>query len=174
MYRFHPSVKFRKSYPDRKRILEEVTKVWKKYNLEERTHFNTRVEKIWKDENTGKWQVNERSFGGFDGIIAAVGTCGDPKMPHVANQEKFAGQIYHSSMLDDHEAKDKKVLVIGGGASAIEAIEWAVQRGAAKSSILARVSRASRKFSKIKVHSFRRRLTSGSSPVILLSMVFWQ
>jgi len=143
MYRFHPSVKFRKTYPNRQRIVEEVTKLWERYHLDERTHFDIRVEKVWKDEHTGKWHVNNRSYGAFDGIIGAVGTCGDPKMPHVANQEKFAGEIHHSSMLDDHPAKDKKVLVIGGGASAVEAIEWAVQRGAAKASILARVSHPS-------------------------------
>lgn len=37
--------------------------------------------------------------GTFDGVIAAVGTCGSPKMPHIASQDKFQGKICHSSKL---------------------------------------------------------------------------
>jgi hypothetical protein len=35
------------------------------------------------------------SNGRFDGVMAAVGTCGEPKMPHIPGQDKFKGQIFH-------------------------------------------------------------------------------
>lgn len=45
----------------------------------------------------------------------------------------FAGTVVHSSELDSLPSdvlKGKKVLVIGGGASAVEAVETAIDRGA--------------------------------------------
>ena len=54
------------------------------------------------------------------------------------DQEAFKGEIYHSSKLDGKTAQGKKVLIIGGGASAVEALEFAVNTGAAKTSVLAR------------------------------------
>lgn len=137
MYRFHPSVKWNKGYPDRKQIVGEIERLWERYGLQEKTQFDTPVEKVYKDE-LGRWIINDPSQGRYDGVIAAIGTCGDPKMPHVPGQEKFKGQIYHSSDLDGKEAKGKKVLIIGGGASAIEAMEFVEQSQARKAYILAR------------------------------------
>lgn len=82
MYRFHPSVQWNKGYPDRKQIVDQIEKLWKRYGLESKTKFDTKVEKVYKD-NQGRWIVNNESYGRFDGVIAAVGTCGDPKMAQV-------------------------------------------------------------------------------------------
>lgn len=53
-------------------------------------------------------------------------------------QEDFEGEVYHSSMLDGKTAQGKKVLIIGGGASAVEALEFVVNTRASKTSVLAR------------------------------------
>src|SRR5262245_7769993 len=45
MYRFHPSVKWKKGYPDRQQIVSQITDLWKRYDLEGKTQFNMRVEK---------------------------------------------------------------------------------------------------------------------------------
>lgn len=137
MYRFHPSVHWNRGYPNRKQIVDEIEKLWKRYGLEEKTKFETKVEKVYKNDQ-GKWIINDESNGHFDGIIAAVGTCGDPKMAHIKGQENFQGEIFHSSNLDGKDAKGKKVLVIGGGASAIEALEFATHGDAEKTYILSR------------------------------------
>lgn len=52
--------------------------------------------------------------------------------------EKFRGPIYHSSELTGKKAKGKKIVVIGGGASAVEALEFAAEEEAEKIYILAR------------------------------------
>ncbi|OCL01248.1 FAD/NAD(P)-binding domain-containing protein [Glonium stellatum] len=137
MYRFHPSVKWKKGYPDRQQIVSQITQLWERYGLEQKTIFDTRVTKVYKDSH-GRWIINDPSYGRFDGVIAAIGTCGDPKMAHITGQEKFKGEIYHSSQLDGKNAKDKKVVVIGGGASAVEALEFVAAENAAHTSILAR------------------------------------
>lgn len=137
MYRFHPSVHWQSEYPNRQQIVSQITELWKRYGLEERTRFDTKVEKIYQDDK-GRWIINNPANGRFDGIIAAVGTCGDAKMPHIPGQDKFRGGIYHSSELTGKDAKGKKVMIVGGGASAVEALEFAAQEEATETYILTR------------------------------------
>lgn len=137
MYRFHPSVNWSEGYPDRQQIVSQIAQVWKRYGLQERTKFNTRVTSVTQDRQ-GRWIINDPSHGRFEGVIPAIGSCGDPKMPRIENQEAFKGEVYHSSMLDGKTAQGKKVLIIGGGASAVEALEFVVNTGAANTSVLAR------------------------------------
>lgn len=139
MYRFFPSVNWKKGYPNRKEIVQQVAEIWERYGLAEKTTFNTKVESVREDTN-GRWIVNDISHGKFDGILAAVGSCGDPKMAKLPGQEKFKGDIYHSSELDGKDVKGKNVLIVGGGASAVEAMEFVAKGKAKKAKILARVS----------------------------------
>jgi hypothetical protein len=137
MYRFHPSVRWNKGYPDRQQIVSQVTELWKRYGLEEKTKFDTKVEKVYKNDK-GRWIINNPANGQFDGVLAAVGSCGDPKMPGMQGMDKFKGEIYHSSQLTGKKAKGKKVVVIGGGASAVEALEFVAHEDAEHTSVLAR------------------------------------
>jgi len=137
MYRFQPSVQWKGGYPNRREIVGEIERVWKRYRLDEKTKFETKAEKVYKDDQ-GRWIIDDPSNGRFDGVIAAIGTCGDPKSPHVPRQENFKAPIFHSSQLDGKDAKGKKVLVIGGGASAIEALEFCTHSDAAQVYVLAR------------------------------------
>ncbi|KAF2453806.1 dimethylaniline monooxygenase (N-oxide forming) [Lineolata rhizophorae] len=125
MYRFHPA-----------RIIEEIEKVWHRYGLEGKTVFNTPVTTVRR--KGAKWTLNDGEQGSFDGVIAAIGTCGDPKMIHLPNQEAFGGVIEHSSRLDGTDFIGNRVVVIGGGASAVEALEDATDKGASRVDILPR------------------------------------
>ncbi|KAF3918152.1 hypothetical protein ABW20_dc0100849 [Dactylellina cionopaga] len=137
-YRFFPSVFWNRSYPSRDDIVEQINKLWKQYNLDRYTKFKTKVTSIQKDES-GRWSINDdATFGKFDGIIAAVGTCGEPKLLKIHGEEQFKGQIYHSSELDGTKLKGKTVLIIGGGASAVEAVQFAAAADAANTKVLAR------------------------------------
>lgn len=138
MYRFHPSVEWTNTYPSQGQIKEQIIELWKRYDLERRTVFDTKVTSVKKTKEG--WVVNgdQERYGLFDGVVAAVGVCGDPKAPTLPGQENFGGEIYHSSNLDGKNAKGKKILIVGGGASAIEALEFAVQSGAAEIDCLSR------------------------------------
>lgn len=137
MYRFHPSIRWDGGYPNRQQIVSQITELWKRYGLESRTKFSTVVEKVYQDDK-GHWIINDPSNGRFDGIIAAIGTCGNAKMPHIQGQEKFKGDIYHSSDLTGKVAKGKTMIIIGGGASAVEALEFAANEETAETIILSR------------------------------------
>ncbi|MCJ1477450.1 hypothetical protein MMC13_006121 [Lambiella insularis] len=136
-YRFHPSVKWGRGYPDRQQIVSQITQLWKRYGLQERTKFNTKVTSVSQDKQ-GRWIINDPSNGRFDGVIPAIGSCGDPKMPHIQDQEKFKGEIYHSSKLDGKTAEGKNVIIVGGGASAVEGLEFVIHTNAVSTSVLAR------------------------------------
>ncbi|KAI0016386.1 monooxygenase [Xylariomycetidae sp. FL0641] len=137
MFRFHPSVNWSGGYPDRQQIISQVKQLWKRYGLDRRTKFDEPVEKVYRNRE-GRWIINNPANGQFDGVIAAVGTCGDPKMPHMEGIEKFKGHVRHSSQLTGVDAKGKTMIIIGGGASAVEALEYAADEGASKIYILSR------------------------------------
>jgi cation diffusion facilitator CzcD-associated flavoprotein CzcO len=137
-YKFHPAVEWNSLYPNRQEIIGQVKKLWDNYDLAKRSTFNCRVENTYKED--GKWYVNDHSFGGFDGLVAAVGTCGEMYNPGMLGQQHYKGKILHSSQLAKSDVRGKNVLVIGGGASAVEALEFAVDNGALQTTVLARVS----------------------------------
>lgn len=100
MYRFHPAVNWQKGYPNKAQIVEQIRNLWKLYKLDKRTRFNFKVEKVYKDDQ-GQWIIDNPSNGRFQGLIAAIGTCGEPKMANIPGSENFKGQIIHSSKLDE-------------------------------------------------------------------------
>jgi cation diffusion facilitator CzcD-associated flavoprotein CzcO len=59
-------------------------------------------------------------------------------MPHIPGMDKFKGEIYHSSSPTGKRAKGKNVIIVGGGASAVEALEFAAYEDSRKIYILAR------------------------------------
>ncbi|KAF7290443.1 hypothetical protein HMN09_01302600 [Mycena chlorophos] len=113
------------------------------------------------DDQFGRhqWLVNDGSEGPFTAIIVNVGTCGKPKwieldgMPkdkesHESHKDKnvFQKPIVHSSQLDsdaisEETIKGKRVVVIGSGASGVEAAETALARGAGHVVMIARTDK---------------------------------
>ncbi|VDB98181.1 unnamed protein product [Peniophora sp. CBMAI 1063] len=105
IYRFHPAVLWKHTYPARDEIVSEVTRIWKEYKLESRTRFNTRVKSARRANGTSspgaKWVINDGADGEFDAIIVTVGTCGKPKMAG------FPG-MPHTHWEDEKEGKKGK------------------------------------------------------------------
>ncbi|KAI9058979.1 FAD/NAD-P-binding domain-containing protein [Trametes sanguinea] len=90
LYRFHPAVLWSCSFPQRDEILKEIRRIWKEYQLEPRTRFNTSVKSVRRVEGTGqhlqddpsgdqsRWIINDGEDGEFDAVVVTVGTCGQP------------------------------------------------------------------------------------------------
>ncbi|GAA5925067.1 flavin-containing monooxygenase [Sporobolomyces koalae] len=146
LYRFHPSIKWTKGFPQRDEIIAQIRGVWEKYDLEAKTRFSTRVNKVIRHESStnprqhghARWIINDGKEGVFDAIICAVGTCGEPKLIDLEGQDSFRGTILHSSQLDSAELVGQKVVIVGSGASGVEAAELAVQKKANGVVVLAR------------------------------------
>ncbi|KZV98817.1 FAD/NAD(P)-binding domain-containing protein [Exidia glandulosa HHB12029] len=148
LYRFHPAVHWKHAFPHRDEILGQIRSVWTEYKLDIRTRFNTKVTSVERvkavstsvaEGGHARWIVNGAEDEIFDAVIATIGTCGAPRKIHFPGSERFThGQVLHSAELDDAELKDKRVVVIGGGASGVEAVELAISKGAKDCVIVAR------------------------------------
>ncbi|KAL4402288.1 N,N-dimethylaniline monooxygenase [Malassezia pachydermatis] len=147
MYRFHPMVLWRAFYPHRDEILENIRRICDVYSLNDRIRFDTPVTKVERHSSSTKekngsghtrWVINGNMSEVFDGLVVTIGTCGKPNFIKIDGQESFKGKIVHSSQLDDVDFKNKRVLIVGGGASGVEAAETALAKGANKPTILAR------------------------------------
>lgn len=147
LYRFHPSILWSRGFPHRDEIVNQITSVWHRYHLESSTRLNTKVEKITRhptlstspaEGGHARWIVNDGADGVFDAVIVSIGTCGKPKMVEFRGHEKFRGTILHSSQLDDADLVGKKVVIVGSGASGVEAAELCYAKKSNEAVVLAR------------------------------------
>ncbi|KNC96366.1 uncharacterized protein SPPG_08266 [Spizellomyces punctatus DAOM BR117] len=128
-YRFHPAVRFRTQFPSRDEILVELRRIWEMYDLPSRTRFNTPVTSVTYDAITQTYTVNGTDE--YDAVISAVGTCGDILIPPFKGLDDFAGLKAHSSQMDKVDLdlnRGKRIVVVGSGASAVEVIDYVLQK----------------------------------------------
>ncbi|KAH9818644.1 hypothetical protein DFH28DRAFT_1080569 [Melampsora americana] len=140
-YRFHPAVVWSEGFVSKSEICSEVTRIWKMYHLQSRTRFNYTVSKIERSSRSDgrtEWIVDDGKDGIFDGLIVATGTCGTPRTFETPGMDIFEGTMIHSSELDGVDFNGKRVFVVGGGASGVEACELALRSKASDVTLLAR------------------------------------
>jgi malonyl CoA-acyl carrier protein transacylase len=131
-------------YPYRHDILNYLAKVAELHQLREKTLFNSRVVEVQRDyrgfavhiENTED-SVQDTHY--YDGILICSGKFQHPYIPTFPS---YDGQpkIVHASRLDNVNLQDKKVVIIGGGSYAVEALRIAHQQKAQDINLIARRS----------------------------------
>ncbi len=97
-----------------------------KLDLRRDIEFNCRIKAAVYDEAAGQWEIESE-----DGrrvrarfLITAIGPLSTPTMPTIPGVETFRGEAYHTGRWP-HEPvtfADKRVAVIGTGATAVQAI----------------------------------------------------
>ncbi len=116
-------------------IFEHAQRIGKHFNLYERACFQTQVrEARWNDEN-GRWTITTDRDDVFRArfVIMSSGPLNRPKLPAIPGIEKFKGHTFHTSRWDYdytggdttggmHKLKDKRVGIIGTGATAIQSV----------------------------------------------------
>ena len=83
------------------------------------------------------WKVTVRSRGtrqletlDFDFAVVCNGVFCEPRIPSIEGIDRFAGRALHSSQLTDLElVRGKRVIVVGGGKSALDCAAWAAREG---------------------------------------------
>ncbi len=105
--------------------LEEYTNfVIDKYQLREKTILNANVEKLEWNNDEKKWIVTTTN-GKFKAqfVINASGPLSTPFTPTFKGQHTFKGKTFHTNNWDhSFDLKNKKVAIIGSGASAAQVI----------------------------------------------------
>ncbi|WP_404850525.1 flavin-containing monooxygenase [Dietzia kunjamensis] len=100
-------------------------------DIRRHVRFNHEVTRAEFDEDRQLWHVTVRGPEGESEVldapvlISAVGLLNRPKMPSIPGMDGFRGRLFHSaewpSELDDPEAlRDKRVGIVGTGASAMQ------------------------------------------------------
>ena len=129
-------------------IYEHAQRIGKHYNLYERTCFQTKVKEARWDEEAGRWTVTTDRDDTFKTrfIIMSSGPLNKPKLPGIPGIENFKGHTFHTSRWDYgytggdttgglHKLHDKRVGIIGTGATAIQCIPiWASMHSSSTSS----------------------------------------
>lgn len=135
------------AYPKRDEILSNIHRVADLYHLRPSLRLSTPVRRVSRhvelstdprNQGHARWVINDGADGVFDAVVGSIGSCGQPKLIELKGNRAFKGETYHSSTLDDVELMNKRVVIIGSGASGVEAAELAVSKHAMSTHILAR------------------------------------
>jgi cation diffusion facilitator CzcD-associated flavoprotein CzcO len=116
-----PSMKFASGFE----IMEHCQNIAEKFGFYDHCLFHTTVEETRWDEATGRWIVGtdrgDKMKAKF--LIIANGILTTPKLARVEGMETFKGKAFHTSRWDYNvDLTDKRVGIIGTGATAVQAI----------------------------------------------------
>ncbi|KAJ5823236.1 hypothetical protein N7447_005576 [Penicillium robsamsonii] len=146
-YQFNwaPNPSWSSLYPPAPEIHQYLEDVADRHNLRHFMTFNTRCVLAEWNEESAKWKVvlqdvvsSDEKTVFADVFVYAVGRLNNYKFPKIAGQKIFRGaQVHTANWPADMTAKDKRVIVIGNGASAIQCVA-ALQPIASKITNIAR------------------------------------
>ena len=118
-------------------IFEHTKRVGEYFGLYENTLFQTRVREVRWHEEGAFWQVDTHRGDNIRArfVVQATGPANRPKLPGIPGIGDYKGHTFHTSRWDydytggDHNGgltklADKRVAVIGTGATAIQAVPY--------------------------------------------------
>ncbi len=134
-YSFEPNPYWTRKYPGQEEIYAYLVSIAEKWGLYKHIRFNTAVESAeWSDTDLN-WKINVKVSGektaeygdsytiNGDFLISGVGQLNLPHYPELEGLGEFKGKIMHSARWDwSYDLKDKRIGVIGSGATAAQII----------------------------------------------------
>lgn len=107
------------------RLATEVVSVSRNKSNNSKSHpgFTIKVKQL---DESAKTETHT-----FDYVVVCNGVFSEPYIPQLDGQDRFTGQILHSSQLTDPETiKGKRVIVVGAGKSALDCASAAAEHAA--------------------------------------------
>jgi cyclohexanone monooxygenase len=118
-------------------IFEHSQRVGRAYGLYERAYFQTRVTSLSWDDGLKRWRIGTNRDDAMTArfVVMALGPASRAKLPGIPGIEQFEGHSFHTSRWDYgytggdtngnlHKLSDKRVAVIGTGATAIQCVPF--------------------------------------------------
>ena len=116
-------------YPGWEELQAYFKHVDKQLDISKDVYFSTKVLSGEFDANTNRWTVTCNTGKTFKAsfLLPGIGFAAKRYVPDWPGQDKFQGEMHHSSFWPDHvEVSGKDVAVIGTGATGVQVIqEWA-------------------------------------------------
>ena len=116
-----PSMKFASGFE----IMEYSQRMAEKFGFYDHCLFHTTVERTEWDEATSKWTVTTDRGDSMRAnfVILANGILTTPQLAKIEGMESFEGDAFHTSRWNyDIDLKEKRVGIIGTGATAVQVI----------------------------------------------------
>ncbi|KAF9431450.1 hypothetical protein BGZ76_000287 [Entomortierella beljakovae] len=133
-FSFEPNYNWARRFSPQSEIWDYMRDVAKKYNLYEKIRFKTEVTSLAWNEDRQKWILNYTNLatgeqGVYEADIVFSGT-GPLRIPMIPKQfEDFEGPKWHTSQWNhSYDLTNKRVAVVGSGASAIQVIPAIVDK----------------------------------------------
>ncbi len=130
-FSFEPKSDWSRKYGLQPEIRAYMEACATKYALYEHIEFGQEVASASFDKASAKWQILTRVGTKItaDILISAVGQLNQPAMPNIKGIDRFQGEHFHSARWNhDYDLQDKRVAVIGTGASAIQFVPQIVPK----------------------------------------------
>ena len=118
---YFPTMKFASGFE----ILEYCQAMAEKYGFYDRCLFHTTVGDTKWEEATGRWEVTTDRGDKMRAryLILANGILTTPRLARIEGMETYQGDAFHTSRWDYKvDLKDKRVGIIGTGATAVQAV----------------------------------------------------
>ncbi len=123
-FSFAPSHKWSHLFAKQPEILNYLEDVAEQHALYRNIQFNCELIAAEWNEQLKQWQL-ETSKGKYAArtVIFSTGPITEPQIPKIKGIESFEGEMFHSARWNHaYDLKDKRIAVIGTGASAIQFI----------------------------------------------------
>lgn len=121
----HEPYPWTQMFAEQEELAEYTNYVIDKYQLKNKTRTNSNVTEVRWQQDKQRWHVRladgeelEAQF-----LINASGPLSTPVIPNFSGKDRYQGESFHTNDWNhDFDYKDKKVAIIGSGASAIQVI----------------------------------------------------
>ncbi len=122
---FEPNPNWSRRYATSGEIQDYLLGIVDKWQLREKMRLNTEIVEARFDEESGTWTLMTAAGESFiaRAVIAGVGGLVDPAYPSIPGMDEFEGDMMHTARWNhDVDLSDKRVVIIGTGASAVQVV----------------------------------------------------
>lgn len=124
-YSYAPPRKWTRFFPPGAEVKEYVEQVVDDFGIRDRIRLNNELIDARWDDHRHRWTARLASGETLVSryLILGVGSFTAPKLPAIPGFEKYVGKVVHTASWDhDFDYRDKRIAVIGTGASALQLI----------------------------------------------------
>lgn len=128
-FSFAPNPEITRYFAKRDEVQDYIQRLASEFDLRPFIRFNTEVRQARYQNADGNWHIDIRAADGSaesltaDVLISAVGMVNRPSIPPIPGLDEFPGPVMHTAAWDNSvDLADKRVAVIGTGASAMQLI----------------------------------------------------